>query len=150
MVDHTFVDEVFTEMKREERMSNYMSTHTTCYKCSQAKRTEIILTGDKILYEQKDKIKIIHDLAVSCDKEHTSDSHVIYGCTIGDKDHPDKCSTCRYAKKPIEVTKLEKVRGEAPLTTISMLYGCKHPERKYQPKEYNVAYFCCDHYMKKE
>lgn len=119
---------------------------TSCYKCSKADPTEIVLDQNEIRQYLNDKVDFVHDEKFNCDVLTRRRVPVLLNCGHGDKRDPGKCSTCAYSCNPLTVEYVDYKISKQKIVEMRTIYKCKkHNEQGH----YYRASFSCSDYKEK-
>ena len=130
-------------MQAEKIFANRVSS---CFKCSKANPTEIILNQNDIRQYIDDRILFVHDNKFNCDLLKYKNKSYLYNCKNGNKLAPEKCSTCVNAIDPLTVEYVNTYITKSRITERRVVYRClKHNEEGH----YYRSTFSCSDYKEK-
>lgn len=142
--------EIIAAMEYEERKNKadliFTNKVSSCFKCSKANPTEIILDQTKLRQYEDDRIQAVHDLKYNCSLLQNKGKEYILNCRLGNKSSPEKCSTCKHAKNALTVRYINLNVSKTNVIEKRTVYKCtKHNEKGH----YYRSTYKCDQYKEK-
>lgn len=143
----SFIQEVVDDLRFQQKMKAITATNHNCYKCSKSNPELIVLEGDDIPFDEKDKIHKVRDIKIRCTALQ-SDEKFRRACTSGNSSFFNRrCSKCAHAGETITGS-YTKGTGSNKVTVKQTLIHCKLSKSK---TTFCYPYFWCDLFkLKKE